>query len=115
MDMNTLERISIIKTYFDTRRGAGHTAALVDGISRAKDVIFLVSTKRYADSFHGRLGKNVRVSPVSDLDILRGSFSALVIDNSALVELLGDALAELGILRRENFELREAIKKIERE
>ena len=105
-------KISLLKTYFDTRRGSGHTLAMVNGIANMENVTVIVHNHRYGKDIQRICGRRVNFISWDEIDKLRGSSNALVIDNSGMSLILGDALEMRRKLMVENLLLKEYIKDI---
>jgi hypothetical protein len=106
--MHNLERLAILKTYFDTRRGCGHTFAMMNGVVNTDpSPVILVHSASYAQDLQKFSPKRMlRTVSWDGLERLKGLNSALVIDNAAMSNILGDALEEIRKLRAENSLLR---------
>ena len=100
--MQADEKLAVLKMYFDTRRGRGHTHAMVEGAANVENVSVLVHSMRYGKDIERLCGKKITIITWESLEGLCGSNNALVIDNSAMSQILGDALEELRKLRSEN-------------
>jgi len=101
------EKIALLKTYFDTRRG--HTFAMVNGIANTENVLVLVHSQNYGKDIQRMCQKKITFVSWDNLDRLKGSNNALVIDNAAMSQILGDALEMLRELRAENSLLKAGI------
>ena len=104
------EKIVLLKTYLDTRRGRGHTFAMVNGVANTENVTVIVHNQSYGKDIQRMCQKRINLVSWDDLDKLRGSNNALVIDNAAMSQILGDALEMLRELRAENSLLKAGIR-----
>ncbi len=104
-----VEKIALLKTYFDTRRGRGHTFAMVNGVANTENVTVIVHSQNYGKDIQRMCQKRINLVSWDNLDKLRGSNNALVIDNAAMSQILGDALEMLRELRAENSRLKAGI------
>ena len=104
------EKIALLKTYLDTRRGRGHTFAMVNGVANTENVTVIVHNQNYGKDIQRMCQKRINLVSWDDLYKLRGSNNALVIDNAAMSKILGDALEMLRELRAENSLLKAGIR-----
>jgi hypothetical protein len=110
----TAEKLALLKMYFDTRRGAGHTRAMIQGAINAKDVIILSHNHRYGHDLQ-RGCRHARIISWEDgLGDLKGRGGPLVIDNAAMAVVLGDVLDMLKELQVENALIKRQLRIMER-
>jgi hypothetical protein len=107
---NKDEKIALLKTYFDTRRGRGHTFAMVNGVANTENVTVVVHNLNYGKDIQRMCQKKINLVSWDNLEGLRNSNNALVIDNAAISQILGDALDMLRDLRAENSRLRDKLR-----
>lgn len=104
--MNTEEKLNWLKLYFTTRRGVGHTYTMIHGVKSNKDnCAVLVRNSIESNAVYREVGG--KGFPIfswdgDGIERMRGLRQALVIDNNAMISILGDALEEIRKLRVEN-------------
>ena len=106
------EKMTLLKLYFDNRRGVGHTLALVRGIANSDA---MVMGQNMDDLRHvSRLSQKIFVPAVAweddrfvDLIALQGR--PLVVTETALIGIMSDAMKELQQARSEIHILKEML------
>lgn len=106
MVLDKEEKLVLLKAYYDTRRGVGHTTVMMKGVVGSQHAIVLAHTARYAEDLRNIYGRETQIVTWDALDRLLGRRDALVIDNAAMITILGDALEVMRKLRSENSILR---------
>jgi hypothetical protein len=112
MNKRTEEKLTLLRLYFTSRRGVGHTSALVKGIANTERLLVLasdISEIRYI----ARMAQRMLIPPVTwenFPDGMYGESRPLVITEQALVQILGDALEELKQSRAENYILKDMLR-----
>jgi hypothetical protein len=112
------ERLILLKTYLDTRRGVGHTLARVKGLNEMPNAIVLVSSPNEGRHIENMARQRLRTFTWDNHDLfktLMGSDRPLVIDNGALSAILKDALDLLRQARQENYVLVDEIQSLRKE
>ena len=112
------ERLILLKTYLDTRRGVGHTLARVKGLNEMPGAMVLVSSPNEGKNIENLARQRLRTFTWDNAEMfktLMGSDSPLVIDNGALSEILRDALDLLRQARQENYVLIDEIRSLRKE
>jgi len=109
--MNKEERLQILKLYFDTRRQAGHTYTMLQGAANM-DSLIMVRSKVHAHHLQQMAMKKLATIAWDEFNIdeLLNSIVPLIIDASALSEILGDALDLLRQERSKNYQLLDEIR-----
>lgn len=105
----TAEKIARLKVYYSTRRGVGHTRAMILGAANTERVIVLAHNMRHGEDIKDRC-RNAKIITWDRLDGLNGESSPLLIDHWALMEILSDAQKMLGELQEENTKLVSALR-----
>lgn len=100
-----LERIALLKAYLETRRGRGHTFAMVHGVANTENVTVIACNQSHVKHIQGMCQKKINFVPWNNLEGLRGSDNAIAIDNAAMAQILGDALEAVREMRAENSRL----------
>ena len=100
--MKTLQKLHMLLAYYCNRRGTGHTTILLEGARNAPQVMVLAHTMVYASDLAKRCdnAKPLSWTSMDDRDFA-GRNAPLAIDNSAMIELLKDAIQEINALRRQ--------------
>ncbi len=101
-----MTNIEELVVYFQSRRGVGHTWAMLHGALASKDCIVVASDKRQQQEFNLEGVPRSRIIPLSELSCLHGESAPVVIDHHALVMMLGDLVRENQELRAHNAKLR---------
>lgn len=83
------EQLAILKAYYSSRRGVGHTKTMILGAKNIDNVVVMVHTQRYASQLKREL-PNAKFVLWEDFRDLQGRSAPLVIDNSAFFEILHD-------------------------
>jgi len=107
--IDKIRKIEAIKDYFETRRGCGHTFAMVNGVLNTYCVTVVVHNHSFGKVLQRMCQREVDFVTWDNLDKLHGSNNALVIDNEAMFQILGDALELIRQLRGENSRLKAGI------
>jgi hypothetical protein len=104
--MQTEEKLNWLKLYFDTRRAVGHSYTMINGVKGNIDKCAVMvrhqAESRYLFSMAGAKFRTFSWDDPYGVEKLRGLKCALVIDNNAMISILGDALEEIRRLRAEN-------------
>ena len=108
---HTEEKILLLKVYYETRRGVGHTSALVNGIANTDPIVL----GRDLDDLRNtsRMAGKVLYPSVSWVTFPKGMYGQnrpLVVTETALVQILGEVLEELKQSRAENYILKEMLR-----
>jgi hypothetical protein len=102
MNTNPAVKIAILREYFATRRGCGHTRAMLQGAMNVERVSVLIPSNSFRGYIEDKLrGKKVTFVSWQGIEGLGASSNPLVIDNAATFLILGDALDEIRKLRSE--------------
>lgn len=107
------ERLLTLLIYLRSRRAVGHTQTMINGVANSDNVIVLVGYKQFGDEISRQCGKKIDCVAWSNIEIgLLGKNAPIAIDNSAMLEILGDALGTIKELRSENQRLNSIVSKI---
>jgi len=108
--MKIQKKLEELLQYYMSTRNIGHTTLLKEG-SKHYNKEFFVLSLHIKDCGYLEL-KPQQVISLENLDKLRGHDKPLIIDNGAMIELLGDALMKIEGLKEENKKLLKDKKKI---
>lgn len=97
------EKITLLRLYFLTRRGVGHSSALVNGIANMDSVIL---ARDFDDlKYMSRMSRKMFVPAITWTDDrfmdITATDKPLVITDAAIVQILGEVLDELKFVRGE--------------
>jgi hypothetical protein len=107
------ERLLILLTYLRSRKAVGHTQAMIKGVANSDNVIVLASHEQFGYEVSRQCGKKVDCVSWNNVEVgLFGKKSPIAIDNSAMLEILEDALEVIRDLRQENSRLNSTVKNI---
>ena len=91
--LRCVENVREILEYYSSRRGVGHTDAMVDGAKHTDGVIVITNNSSMPTILRGKLKKAEIFTCDSDLErMLLGRDKPLVLDNAAVVELFSGVL-----------------------
>jgi hypothetical protein len=97
--MDILSKLDILLCYYIATRAVGHTHTLIHGADeQTNGTVVLAVNMKYAEEIARQCYQATPVS-WSGLERLRGQRKPLVIDNSAMLCLLSEAVVEITNLR----------------
>ena len=106
--MNTLEKIRILRDYYDVTRKAGHTTLMKEGTKNYKEDFFIVApTKNYNGEMEC---KPEQVVSWNTLKNLYGNKKPLAFDNSMMHLMLNEICEHMQDLENENNRLKRTLK-----
>jgi hypothetical protein len=96
--MDTLDRLKLLRDYYESTRGVGHTTAMLEGAKNTGGVIIMAVTRYIAEMFTATC-ESAKAISWREVDRLTEMGAPLAIDNSAMFEILNDAISEIETLR----------------
>ncbi len=90
--MRTKEKLLLLMTYLHNAQRVGNTTLLVNGLRYSDNGIVVVRNIGDVKNIQSHCEKKVNYISWDNIDRLRGTRSPIIIDNSALMHILYDAL-----------------------
>lgn len=103
--MKNLEILAWIKSYYTSRRGVGHTFAMIHGARDQDNCIVVAHDHKYASDLKRQLHGHTVIA-LSDIpQALHGKNDPLVLDHWALVALIDGIFKDIARLQEEMYRL----------
>jgi predicted ATP-grasp superfamily ATP-dependent carboligase len=87
------------------KRGVGHTTALLNGAMNTDNVCILAPTVNEGRDLIKNCSQNARFVTLNSSELLKGLRLPLMIDNSAMIEIISKSLNEIVNLNTQTLEL----------
>jgi len=92
--MKTKQTLQNLRNYIESNRRVGHTTAMIRGAQNVDNVLVIAANQHHAAMLHRELPRAEVVAITSPVCMI-GKTKPLVMDNQALWEICGGALAEI--------------------